>query len=155
MPDKETIDQAHFVFTTGKLIHDRVFQIQSKHLAGMGSNGRVGDLSMAQVHVLMRIRRMGEVSLTELADHLGVSPPSASAMVDRLVDKTMLTRKPSEEDRRRVVIRISPEALKEIQKIEQVVIQSFVDLVERIGPEYAQQWCSVLDKVRNVITEDD
>ena len=102
MPDKQTIDQAHFVFTTGKLIHDRVFQIQSKHLASMGDNGRFGDLSMAQINVLMLIRRMEEVSLTQLAERLGVSPPSASAMVDRLVDKALLTREPSKEDRRRV-----------------------------------------------------
>ena len=154
MPDKKTIDQAHFVFTTGKLIQDRVFQIQSKHLAGMGNNGRFGDLSMAQINVLMLIRRLEEVSLTQLADRLGVSPPSASAMVDRLVDKALLTREPSEEDRRRVVIRISPEALKEIQEIETVVFQSFVELVDRIGPKCATQWCEVLDTVRTVIMED-
>ena len=154
MPNDKAIDQAHFVFNTGRMIHDRVFQIQARHIAGMENKQRFGDLSMAQVNALMMIRARGPLSLTELAGQLGVSPPSASAMVDRLVDKGLVSRKQSPEDRRRVVIGISPAALKEIMAIEAVVFRSFVDLVERIGPDAADQWCAVLEKIRQVLNAD-
>ncbi|MFH1980662.1 MAG: MarR family transcriptional regulator [Pseudomonadota bacterium] len=153
MTDSITIDQARFVFTTGKMIHDRVFQIQVRQLAGMKKKERFGDLSMAQVNALMIIRTRGPLSLTQLAGQLGVSPPSASAMVERLVEKALVSREQSPEDRRRVVIGISPAALKEIMTIEDVVFQSFVDLVARIGPEAAAQWCAVLEKVRTVLSD--
>ena len=93
--------QAKYVFSTGRLIHDRVFQIQARQIACMGKKKKFGDLSMAQVNTLMTIRKRGPMSLSELASDLCVSPPSASAMVDRLVEKGLVTREQSPEDRRR------------------------------------------------------
>ena len=145
--------QAKYVFSTGRLIHDRVFQIQARQIACMGKKKKFGDLSMAQVNTLMTIRKRGPMSLSELATDLCVSPPSASAMVDRLVEKGLVTREQSPEDRRRVVIRVSPEAMKEIVTIEEVIFQAFVDIVERVGPEVAEQWCAVLDKVSKALAE--
>jgi len=151
--DSQTLAQAHYVFSTGRLIHDRVFQIQARQIAGIDKKKQFGDLSMAQVNALMIIRKQGPMSLTELAVALCVSPPSASAMVERLVDKGLVTREQSPEDRRRIVIRVSPTALEEIMSIEEVVFQAFVDLVERIGPKVAEQWCGVLEKISEVLTE--
>ncbi len=151
--DPQILAQAQYVFSTGRLIHDRVFQIQARQIACMGKKKQFGDLSMAQVNTLMIIRKRGPMSLTELAGALCVSPPSASAMVERLVDKGLVEREQSPEDRRRVVIRVSPGALKEIVVIEEVVFQAFVDLVERIGPEATEQWCGVLEKISRVLTE--
>lgn len=153
MADNTSIAQARFVFTTGKMIHDRVFQIQARQLACVEEKKRFGDLSMAQVNTLLIIRGRGPMSLTELAAQLGVSAPSASAMVERLVEKGLVSRDQSPEDRRRVVIRISPKALKEIVTIEAVIFQFFVDLLGRIGPEAATQWCAVLEKVRTVLAD--
>jgi DNA-binding MarR family transcriptional regulator len=85
---------------------------------------------------------------------LGVSPPSASVMVDRLVEKGLLSREPSREDRRKVLVSVSPEALQRIDRMEETILQSFVDLVEKIGPKTAGMWCQVLKKVREVQEEE-
>lgn len=153
MADEKTIAQARFVFTTGKMIHDHVFQIQANQVGCIEKTAGFGELSMAQVNALMIIRREGPLSLTELAGRLGVSPPSASAMVERLVEKMLVTREQSPEDRRRVVIQISPTALKGIVAVEEVVFQSFLKLVEHLGPEDTAQWCEVLTKVRRALEE--
>ncbi len=151
MQENETLAQARYIFTTGKIIRDHIFRVQSSHLAACGKSEALGELSIPQYHTIMVVRMWGQITMTELSAQLGVSPPSASAMVDRLVGKGILIREHSREDRRKVVVRISPEALKDIEGIEDTILRSFVELVEKIGPETARKWCEVLERVKSVL----
>lgn len=151
MTENETLAQARYIFTTGKIIRDHIFRVQSSHLAACGKSEALGELSIPQYHTIMVVRMWGQITMTELSAQLGVSPPSASAMVDRLVGKGILIREHSREDRRKVVVRISPEALKDIEALEDNILRSFVELVEKIGPETARKWCEVLERVKSVL----
>jgi len=151
MQENETLSQARYIFTTGKMIRDHIFRVQSSHLADCGKCEALGELSIPQYHTIMVVRTRGQITMTELSDQLGVSPPSASAMVDRLVGKGILIREHSREDRRKVVVRISPQAQKDIEGVEDTILRSFVELVEKIGPETARKWCEVLERVKSVL----
>jgi DNA-binding MarR family transcriptional regulator len=94
------------------------------------------------------------MTMSELADQLSVSPPSASVLVDRLVEKGILCREHSTTDRRKVVVRVSPEAEKIVEEIIANILQFFVDLVEKIGIETAQKWCDVLTHVTSVLSDE-
>jgi DNA-binding MarR family transcriptional regulator len=154
MTKKEALEHARFIFTTGKLIQDRIFRIQASHLVAEGKNAHDAELSLPQLHAVHVLHEHGPVTLSELAALLGVSPPSASVMVDRLVEKGLLSRESSREDRRKVLVSVSPEALQRIDRMEETILQSFVDLVEKIGPKTAGMWCQVLKKVREVQEEE-
>ncbi|MFC1516874.1 MarR family winged helix-turn-helix transcriptional regulator [Thermodesulfobacteriota bacterium] len=152
---KETpLEQARYIFTRGKMIHDRVQRIVAGHIASGKGHQEFRDLSVAQLHVFMQVRHRGEVTIKELAELLGVAPPSASAMVDRLVEKRFLSREMSQEDRRKVTVRISPEAMVDIEKTEEAVLSSFVDLVEKVGPDTAHKWCEVLERIKSILEEE-
>jgi DNA-binding MarR family transcriptional regulator len=152
MPNENVIDQARFILTTGKMIRDRVFRNITGHM-GMNGNSEgcgFGELSLPQIHAVNVTRERGEVTVTELADMLGVSPPSASAMVDRLVEKGVFNREQSREDRRKVVVSVSSKAMEQYEVIEKNILQSFINLVEGIGPDTARKWCEVLERVKEV-----
>jgi len=154
MMAKETpLEQARYIFTRGKLIHDRVQRIVAAHIASGKGHRKLGDLSVAQLHVFMQVRHRGQVTIKELSELLGVAPPSASAMVDRLVEKSILVRETSREDRRKVTVCVSPEAMEDVEKTEEAVLRSFVDLVQKIGPETARKWCEVLERIKSVLEE--
>jgi len=150
MTKKEALENARFIFTTGKLIQDHIFSIHASHIAGGARDDRDEELSVSQLHAVKIAHENGPLTISELAAALGVSPPSASTMVDRLVEKGLLSREPSRKDRRKVLVSVSPEALKKIDTIEETILQSFVDLVEKVGPKTAKMWCQVLKKVREV-----
>jgi DNA-binding MarR family transcriptional regulator len=154
MNKKETLEHARFIFTTGKLIRDRIIRIQARHMVANGRNGQEEELSLSQLHTVHVLHDCGPVTVSQLAAALGVTPPSASTMVDRLVEKGLLSREPSREDRRKVLVSVSPEALKKIDAIEETILHSFVDLVEKIGPKTARMWCQVLKRVREVQEEE-
>jgi DNA-binding MarR family transcriptional regulator len=106
---------------------------------------------MAQMNLLMNVRGRGELTLRELADLLRVSPPSASVMVDRLVERGLLLRERSTSDRRKVVIGLSPGADELLDTVEAQVLSAFVGLVEELGPDTARRWGEVLQKVEQVL----
>ena len=106
---------------------------------------------MAQFNLLMAVQASGEITGGELAAQLGVSPPSVSVMVERLVDRGRLVRERSSEDRRKVVLRMSDEASTHFARIEEQVLASFVSLVEEVGEETAEKWVQVLQQVERVL----
>ncbi|MDQ6855872.1 MAG: MarR family transcriptional regulator [Candidatus Dormibacteraeota bacterium] len=64
--------------------------------------------SPAQLHVLGVLRDGAPITVSHLASRLGISPPSASAIVDRMVDGGLVARERSEEDRRIVSVSLTP-----------------------------------------------
>jgi len=69
--------------------------------------GHRGGLSLPQFRTLLRVRRQPTMNLSVLAEHLGVSLPSASRMVGGLVDKGLLERRGSTGDRRQMALALT------------------------------------------------
>jgi DNA-binding MarR family transcriptional regulator len=154
MTDATTLDQARYIFTTIKMIRDRIFRSQTAHLESCNHHGVFKELSVTQLYVIMVIRLRREVFMSKLADLLGVAPSSASAMVDRLVDKGVLIRRHSVKDRRKVIVKVSPEISEDIEAVEESVLRIMVELVEKIGPETTRKWCEVLEHVESVVANE-
>ncbi len=68
-------------------------------------------LTLPQVKALVFLYDMGERSLTELASGLAVTLPSASELVDRLIDRGLVERMVDPADRRRVLISLTEPAI--------------------------------------------
>lgn len=153
MKKDETIEKAQYICNTGKLIHDRLVKIQSAYFSSC-KNGTLNDLSITQLNAIKILWDSGELSMSELADQLAVSPPSASVLVDRLVEKGIFCREHSTTDRRKVVVRVSPEGEKIAEEITTQILRFFVVLVEQIGIDTAQKWCDVLTRVKTALAEE-
>ncbi len=149
MTSKKIQDQARFIAQAGRKLKDHVFSVQSAIRDDSACKGE--ELSMAQVQMVMAVRESNETTISCLAGKLKVSPPSASNMVDRLVEKGVLLRERSEQDRRKVVVRLSEEAGVHAGQMERAVLAAFLDLVEKVGPETAEKWCEVLERVEQVL----
>lgn len=152
--DSNVIEQARFIFTTGRMIPEKLLKIQNRSMAASNPLAS-GEISMAQLHAIHTVRLNGPLSMGELAEKLGISAPSASAMVDRLVEKGILCREHCTKDRRRVVVSIAPAAKSGIEQAEEEILNVFIQLVKKLGPETAQKWCDVLIAVQTVLSDDD
>jgi len=151
MDTKKRIDLAWQIFTNGRKIHEWVFQLENQYLARADGGKDFGGFSFAQMRALNLVRTKGPVSITELADLLNVSAPSASTMVERLVEKGVLARKPDPDDRRRVIVTVSPDMVAISEQIEKEIFASFVELVEKVGSEVADDWCRVTARIGEVL----
>ncbi|HEB50564.1 MAG TPA: MarR family transcriptional regulator [Desulfobulbus sp.] len=150
MVDQEAMEYARYIFGVGKKLRRHVFTRMAR-LKMDCNDCAIPDLSVAQLDLLMSVRSQGEVSLGGLAALLGVSPPSASVMVEKLVERGLLIRERSTVDRRKVMIRVSPGESERLDRMEQRLLASFVELVEEVGMETAARWAEVLRQVEQVL----
>ncbi len=68
---------------------------------------KVVSLSVPQFRTLNFTERHPGSSLSDLAEHLGVTMPSMSRMVEGLVDRKLLLRRDHDVDRRRMTLRLT------------------------------------------------
>ncbi|MFH0937976.1 MAG: MarR family transcriptional regulator, partial [Planctomycetota bacterium] len=69
--------------------------------------GRSSDISIPQFRTLRFIQCNPDSSLSHLAEHLGLTLPSVSKLVDGLVKQKMVTRKSSTTDRRKITLMLT------------------------------------------------
>ena len=71
----------------------------------------IGGITLPQVKALIYLYNNGERSMSELASGLAVSLPSASELVDRLIDRGLVGKSIDPADRRRVLIALTDPAI--------------------------------------------
>lgn len=150
---QEIADRTRFIMNSGKRVWEWVFQIQTRQLSEFKDKKFGNTLSMAQYQLLLLVHKQEHITISALAAGLGVSKPSVSAMVDRLVERGVLRRSQSREDRRKVEVSLTEKALEQVKKTEAVLFQSFLKLVDRVGLDVARQWCDVLTCVEQCLPE--
>lgn len=68
---------------------------------------QLGGVSVVQLRALTLLADLEPISLAELAMRMGVTPSTASRLVDRLVGASLLSRRASADSRRRVELRLT------------------------------------------------
>ncbi len=63
---------------------------------------RTRDLSVPQFRILLFIKNNPDASISDVAEHIGLTLPTMSKMIDLLVARQWVTRRPCSEDRRRM-----------------------------------------------------
>jgi DNA-binding MarR family transcriptional regulator len=68
---------------------------------------RGGDVSVPQFRTLLYVSRHEDASLSEVAEHIGLTLPSMSRIVDILVTRRLATRETHSGDRRRMTLTLT------------------------------------------------
>ena len=76
---------------------------------------RGNDLSVPQLRSLSFISHNEGASLSDVAEHIGLSLPSASKLIDGLVNRKLVLRIPSEDDRRRIMLSLTATGVTTLQ----------------------------------------
>lgn len=75
------------------------------------------EVSMPQLYLLINLQEHGSLTVSEMADVLGVSAPSTSAIIDRMEERELVTRVRDEVDRRVVHVAISERGRKMVDEL--------------------------------------
>ncbi len=73
-------------------------------------------LSVPQLRALAFLHRNPGACLFHVADHLGVTRPTASVIVDRLVRRGLLARAEDPQERRRIVLTLTPRGTRHLEQ---------------------------------------
>ena len=100
---------------------------------------------MPQCHVLVEVGRHKTLSVNDLAQLLNLDKSSVSKTVDNLVNSGLLQRESSPEDRRYVVLTLSPEGHLAYEDIESRMEAHFTKILQAIPAEKHTQVIESLD----------
>lgn len=145
-------EQARLLHKTIKRLQTQVIVQNIRQVFPL--DGEPCELTMTQVGTLMAVRDSGAASIKEIAEATRVSPPSASTMVDKLVEMGVLSREQSKADRREVLVRVTPEAERISEALEKGMLGSLEEILEAIGPKMAEQWCEVYGRIQELFDAD-
>ena len=145
MIDKQfATDHARMVMKVHDCFHNLI-------VTGIADEPLSVPLTQKQVSLLIVVRNRNSINLKDLAKALRVTPPSASIMVERLVEAGLLTREPNPADRREVLIRMSPSLEKVIEPYEARTFMVLEEVFERMGEGYVKQWWDLNERLLAVL----
>jgi DNA-binding MarR family transcriptional regulator len=96
---------------------------------------RAPGLTVPQLRTLIYLYRNEGVSLSEVAEHIGLKLPSMSKTVDALVARKLVVRKIVADDRRYISLRLSAHGLAELRRTRRMTEARLAEALELLLPE--------------------
>src|SRR5690606_12785744 len=90
---------------------------------------------IGQVKVLGMLYRVGRSTVGEIAAGLGVTMPTASEQIDRLVEEGLLVREVNPADRRQVLVDLTPTAREFGRAIHELRLRQLRAALDRLEPD--------------------
>jgi DNA-binding MarR family transcriptional regulator len=94
-----------------------------------------GTLACSELRILLHLAIHRVDSVGVVADAIDMSRPAVTEAIDRLAAKGMVERLPSDADRRRVLVRLTPEVGQFAGRLVERWRQVFVTTLEHLTPE--------------------
>ena len=110
-------------------------------------------LSLPQYHLLEALRDEDELTVGVLAEAAGVAPPTATRMLDCLVRDGYVTRRHSEDDRRSVLISLTPSGRVAVQAAHEQVNAWRRRVFESLEPAEREQAAALLTRLSKAMEE--
>ncbi len=104
-----------------------------------------GSVNKTQCFLIVEIGRKPGISVKELAEILRIDKSGVSRLVEDLVQKDYVERRPSTEDRRFVTLYLLPKGQERFEKIEHDMYDRFKKILEQI-PEHKRE--QVMESLR-------
>ena len=117
-----------------------------------GSLGSSG-LSLPQYQLLERLRDADALTVSELATSAGVTPPSATRMLDVLVREGIAERRAAEYDRRAVLISLTPAGREVVASAAERIAAARRRVRDSRSPEEQAQAARLLRRLADVIEQ--
>jgi len=115
---------------------------------------RGSDLSVPQFRTLTFLRRCPGASLSAVAEHVGLTPPSTSKMIDRLEKQGLLARYKKPGDRRRIALKLTPQGLSTLDTAASATRQRLAEQLAALSPEARHQISEAMHNLRQVFGGD-
>jgi DNA-binding MarR family transcriptional regulator len=107
------------------------------------------DLTMAQAKALYIVVALERPRMSDVAARLGVALPTASGVVDRLVDLDLVTRHADPADRRHVILAATPRAADVLERFRELGVAQLRDLLALVTDdelEVVRRAIEILDR---------
>lgn len=99
---------------------------------------------MSHIDALSYIAEKGTPSMKEIASHLKITPPSATAIIEAMQKKKLITRVTNNNDRRTIRVALTSKAWSLFKKFHEQKIAIFTKMLSRLHENEKKQLIKIL-----------
>lgn len=104
-------------------------------------------ITKSQVFLLHAIHAEGKCKVTRLAKKMDVKPSAITVMIDRIEKQGLVKRVHDKEDRRSVIVEMTPEGVELIKKTSTIRNYVFQSYLKKLSEEEINQLISFIEKM--------
>lgn len=134
---------------------DLIREVNRFARAGDIGDALVGEMTIAQLRVLFRLRSRGPMTSGHLAAALGVTLPTVTSVIDRLVRHGLVERRDDPADRRRVIVALAPEGQATLERIQEGRRARLARAIETMDPDAREKLVAGLRALVEAATQVD
>lgn len=113
---------------------------------------RPGEMSMQQFRALGIISHHPGISLSFLAQHLGLTNASASRLVDGLVRAGLVNRTDSSEDRRKLVLELTEKGVSAMESAKEAALGKLASMLAELSEEDRSAVLKAMNILRQLVS---
>ncbi len=114
---------------------------------------RPTDLSVPQFRAMGLIYRHGGISLSHVADHMGLTLPTVSKMIDTLVKRGLVMRETSSDDRRRLMLRLTEDGSAAYEESDRRTQERLAEALKALSPAERDEVTRAMQALRRVLAQ--
>lgn len=119
----------------------------------MRKNFEEEGMTMPQGAVISALKRGGEMKISELSHKLNLSNSTVSGIIDRMEKQQLVERVRSEEDRRIVYVKVSPQFDEMHKEAHKKLEKAFEELLDTGSPEEIDKIVDGLNALKKILSE--
>jgi DNA-binding MarR family transcriptional regulator len=121
--------------------------------AGTGRMVKSG-ISMTHLHILWLLEHHGDLTMGRLAELVDVSLSNASGLIDRMEERGLVERVRVPDDRRVVLVRVSPEGARIRDEIEAIKLDQMRSILGNLDGEQLTRLLGALGDLRGAVAQE-
>jgi DNA-binding MarR family transcriptional regulator len=106
-----------------------------------------GKVSFPQYLLLGFLTQSASLTMTEIAIKMAHTTAAATGMVDRLENLGYVLRARSGEDRRKIIVQITPSGTELVLKIRTDMVGNLMEMMKCLEPDEQKMWLQIYSKI--------
>ena len=106
-----------------------------------------GNVSFPQFFLLAYLDQKEVLTMTAIAQKMGHTTAAASGLVARLENLGMVVRSIARDDRRKVMVCITPKGSALVRRIRQEMVGNLMKIMEYLSPDEQKAWLQIYSKI--------
>ena len=106
-----------------------------------------GNVSFPQFFLLAYLDQKEVLTMSAIAQRMGHTTAAASGLVARLENLGMVVRSVARDDRRKVMVCITPKGSTLVRRIRQEMVGNLMKIMEYLSPEEQRAWLQLYSKI--------
>ena len=107
----------------------------------------IKDITSSQIVILMLLHEEGHMTVGKIANHMSVSGPTVTGLVDRLVNNNYIARKRNPKDRRQVVVTLTKQGLSTVKLFQETVRKRWRQILGNLTQPERENFISTMRKI--------